>query len=421
MAELVADRLAESVASARESWRASRLRSVAIATRSITEEQVRNRDAVVASFARRGHDPDVIAGQHRAVYRNLARQEVTNTRLGYVGIFVAIVVVLGLWLGIGSYFGIPFGVVLTILAAYGGVLIVGLPVLLIPLIFRRLPSFGLAVVNLYLVLVSIAAGLIVYGALAGAGPARPLIGAVQAQIPLAFVLVEGILTTGILVATFILGWPVALYVERCRLLVQPHSQALRVLFHAIAMSATDEVFLRTDTRRQLVDQMEQLAVIIRAGLWKTVRPSSGLARSVLRYRCDLAAQTVEVMSVWVTLPAKTTRVDYQERMCAVAETMMSGRLDELPVEPRRDAISLQSRLTLLLGFLRTIVIGAVPLGVFYGLALSGVLPPAGIAEPVRVVLWVWLVVALLSALGELGTGRTLFDRTLELLSRILNK
>lgn len=47
-------------------------------------------------------------------------------------------------------------------------------------------------------------------------------------------------------------------------------------------------------------------------------------------------------------------------------------------------------------------------------------PPRG-HQAVRMVLWVWLVVALLSALGELSAGRTLFDRTLDLFSRIAKK
>lgn len=53
--------------------------------------------------------------------------------------------------------------------------------------------------------------------------------------------------------------------------------------------------------------------------------------------------------------------------------------------------------------------------------LFGVSPPKDVAGPVWTILWAWLLVALLSALGELGTGRTLFDRTLELFSRIAKK
>lgn len=124
-AGLAVGKVGELVGSARASWRAAGLGFAARATRVLAEEQVLDREAVVAVFARRGHRPDVIAGEHRAVYRSLARLAMTYTRLQYLGGFFAIVTVLALWLGVRTRFGIPFGTVSTVLAAYGGFLIVG--------------------------------------------------------------------------------------------------------------------------------------------------------------------------------------------------------------------------------------------------------------------------------------------------------
>ncbi|MCR6481436.1 hypothetical protein M8542_01265 [Amycolatopsis sp. OK19-0408] len=409
----VVQQLVDEVASARASLRASRRGLVLSAVRSITEEQVRGRDAVVAAFARRGHQADVIAGEHRAVYRKLARQELSTGRFQFAGFSAGLVALVAFWVGVGWYFDDHFNAAGAIFAGMGGYLFVFGPAMLLTWLLSRLPSLQLVLVGLYMLAVTFAAGLIGYGELTGAGPVR--VG--RGSGGLAFVLVEGILSIGLMVAVVVVGGLIAVYVQRRRRLALPGSHSLRLLFQAIEMSAADEPFLRADTRRELVRHMAQLAVILRVALWKTVRPSSRLARSVLKHRCALAAQTVEVMGVWVTLPAKTTRTDYQDRMCALAETLMSGRLDELPVEPLRGAISLQSRLASLSGFLRMILIGAVPIGVVGGLVKFGGVPSEAIAGPVWTFLWIWLLVALLSALGELATGRTLFDRTLELFSR----
>ncbi len=143
-ARRVVEGLAERVASARAAWRASGLEFTSFAAKAIVKEQVRSRDAVVASFVRRGHQPDAIAREHRAVYRKVARREMASIRFLCVGLVAFLAVTVALCLGVRSYFGDRFGVLETLLLAAGGFLVVALPGLLIAGVFSRLPLLGVS-------------------------------------------------------------------------------------------------------------------------------------------------------------------------------------------------------------------------------------------------------------------------------------
>ncbi|QFZ21620.1 hypothetical protein [Saccharothrix syringae] len=408
-------------ATLRQRWRSLGLGFVAGATRSIISEQVRNRDAVVAALTPRGLGADLVAARHRAVYRRLARRAVAHARLGVLLGFTGLAVLCLLWVGIAAHFGDARGAGAAILAGLMGYVLVNSPLLLVLVILTRLPRLATSIGSLHLVAVLATAGLIVYGEVTGTGPVRPLVGNTVGDGFLFYLLVHGSLTTASLCAAFLFGAPVAWYVRRRLWLTDPVGNGLRALFASIALASSDEDFLKVGTRRRIVDRMGVVALVLRRGLWRVVRPPNALARSVLRHRCELAAQVAEMMCVWVVLPAKTTRGDFLDKVCGLVETLLSGRLDELPVEPLRGAIDLQSRFALLAGFVRRIVIGAVPLGALSALGLFGATVPDGIAGPVRTFAWIWFLVALLGALGELRTGRTLFGQALEFFSRITGK
>jgi hypothetical protein len=402
---------------ARLARRRQRFHAAGAAARSITREQVCNRDVVIKTLVQHGLNVDSVSEWYREVYRRLARVEVAFSRLGLISGLGLIVSMIAFWRVTGAYFGEAPDMNEWLLSGVFGYLIVSVPVIVWLVLRRRLPALDWVLLLIFSALL-VMMGLIVFGEVKGVGPVHAFVGQIDSRNKSMYVMVKGVLTYEFLIAVALFAVPVTSFVRRRALLAHPMERALRALFISIALSASDDIFLRTGTRRRLAILMRDLSLIARVGLWKVVRPPSVLARSVLRHRCELAAQSMEMMCVWVALPAKTTRIDFVYRMCCLVDTLLSGRLDELPVEPDRNAVSFQRRITLIIQFGRTVLIGVLPLVMLEILGRFEIVPPDPVNDPLKGVFWIWFGTALLTALGELRTGRTFFQVFMDLLAHV---
>lgn len=405
------------LAQSRRSLRRSRLEGIRIATRSITRERVRNRTAVLRVLSEYGLSTEWISDQYRQVYRRLARQEIIVYRLSMALMFLLLGSVVVFWFALSFYFAEPGAVFVTVLLGMVGYLVVSIPSLVPWLLFRRssaVNKFQLVYVGGLLAV----SGLIIYGEVEGVGPVHAVVGDLVEDNTLIYALAAGVLTYGFMMVFAVLVIPIALFVCRGLLFAHPVDKALRILFRSIALAQSEELFLRLGTRHVLVAQLNQLSLIIRRGLWKALRPPSVLARSELRYRCTLAGEALNMLGVWVTLPARTTHKDFLARICALTDALLSGRWDELPTEPQPGAMSFRSRLAQVLDFGRTLLIGVAPLAILHTLQLFDISPPGGMDIALQGIFWTWFVVALIGALSELSNGRVQLREFLDLITQI---
>jgi hypothetical protein len=386
----------------RDGLRRSRLEWIGFAARSIVEEQVRSRTAVVRALSEYGLSAAWISGRHRQIYRRLARRKVAVFRVSAVLFFLIIGSLIAFWFTLGSYFG-RHGLLGTVLPGGLGYFVVSLPPVLTMLLFR-LSSVVMAALGVYLGALFIGSGLIVYGEVKMVGPVHAVVGDLEGSNSLIYMLAQGVLTYGYLLVVVVLFTPIAIFVYR-RFIENPVDSALRIMFQSIAMARSEEQFLRLGTRHNLVALLYQLSLIIRRGLWRALRPRNVLARSELKRRCTLAGYAMDMLGVWVTLPARTTHADFLTKICALTDTLLSGRWDELPTEPQRSAISHRRRLAFIVDLGRTVLIGIAPLATLQALQLFKISPPGEMNVALQGIFWAWFAAALLKALSELSIGR----------------
>jgi hypothetical protein len=206
-------------------------------------------------------------------------------------------------------------------------------------------------------------------------------------------------------AVYYISVPLSAWADRVRLAERPTAEAVLILFCCLERVADERAFLGRGSCVALVRDLRRLETILRHALWRGEGPDDAYARSVLRSRCRQAADTVETLLVWLALPAKTTHRDLLDLLCSLLAALVSGRLDELPREPQRARKAWWSRILFVLLQIRSIIVGAIPLGVVFLLQRNGIMLPDGIRDGVYIAAVLWLVVALVAAFDEVRPAR----------------
>ncbi|AHH95122.1 hypothetical protein KALB_1751 [Kutzneria albida DSM 43870] len=257
-----------------------------------------------------------------------------------------------------------------------------------------------------------AAGLIIYGKVAQISSICTVTQNVLDSGWVGYAGLHGVIAVGFMMAVIYVAVPAGKLILRFRPHKQPISNAILILFDIIEVARTERSFLSQRNKGWLAQELLHLADLLRNGLWRAEGPVDLYARSTLRQRCGQAADAVEMLVVWLYLPAKTTQADLLDVLCALLVALVSGRLDELPVEPARAHAVRRSKLKLVIVSLRTIVVGAIPLVAVYLLQRFGVALPGGLSDGVYIASALWLIVAVIAAFGDIRPEQSDLYKTL---------
>lgn len=289
-----------------------------------------------------------------------------------------------------------------VMGGFFGMLPVLLVLLALMFLLRRLPRTGLFAALLVHVAVEAAAGLVVYGEIVGAGPVHAIAHRVAEQRQWYFLL-HGTLLYASIVTAMILVLPFRAIALRRGLRRDPTANAVNRLFWCVWLAHDEQEFMLLGTRRRLVSLTREVSQILQHGLWRSVWVSSPLASAELRKRCVHAGQSVEMLCAQLVLPGRATREEYLEKTLRLADTLISGRLGELPDDPERAAYSVRSKLALAGRVAVEMTVSVTPLAVFLLLRHFHLIPPSA-EVPVLTLCVAWLATYGLNAIGRRHPG-----------------
>ncbi|MDX3659431.1 hypothetical protein PV646_19180 [Streptomyces sp. ID05-26A] len=288
--------------------------------------------------------------------------------------------------------------------SFVGVMFFGLPVVAADDLMRRWFQRGTSLFTfVYNFAIVAAAALIVYGEVVGKGPVHAMIGHATDTKGL-YLLVHAVLTYACFVMAVLVLIPVDELLDRHRRFrSRPMAVAVETLFLCVEAARDEKSFMEPDTRKWLITQTQEVAFVLKHGLWRTMRVQNPLASREFRRRCVRAGQSIELLCVKLVLPDKTTHRDYLHKILTLADTLLSGRYGELPDDPERASYVVRSKLAVAGRFVGQMAAGLAPLAV-YLLLRHFKLIPAAAEVPVLTLCVAWLATYGLNALSRHDTS-----------------
>lgn len=362
------------------------------------EDGYRRQDLVRRVVADLGLPLDLDLVRYRRLRRVLVWDEVRLARREMLAGLICMVVMSTVWYLAARHYQVPSAVMGLAFGALGLVVLLP-PILVTQWLLERLPRTGLVVFLLFNVAMEAAAGLVVYGEIVGKGPVHAMVGRVPEHFWL-YLGVHAVLTYAVLLtAVFVLAPIIVLAERRRRLRRSATATAVDAIFRCVELAHDDTEFLRPDTRRQLVTHTHEVARVLRHGLWRSMWVRSPLVFAQLKKRCAHAGQSVEVLCADLVLPERTTREHYLEKVLRLADTLLSGRLGELPDEPERTAYPVRGKVAFVRRLAAGIAVSFAPLAA-YLLLRHFHLIPASAEVPVLTLCIAWLATFGLNAISR---------------------
>ncbi|GGM91029.1 hypothetical protein GCM10011609_30320 [Lentzea pudingi] len=348
--------------------------------------------------AEHGVPVDLDRAHHRKLDLRLVRDRICSARWETAGAMSYLFLLLTVGTLIAQHFKVSsaHGVFISLF----GVMLVGLPAVGADALargrFRRVASLFFVSYNFVIVA---AAALIVYGEFVGKGPVHALVGHPADNKDL-YVLVHAALTYACFVVAMLVSMPIEKLIDRHRRF-RSRSMAIAVdtLFRCVESARDEKSFMDPDTRNRLITQTQEVALVLKHGLWRTMRVRNPLASREFRRRCVHAGQSIELLCVKLVLPDRTTHRDYLHKILTLADTLLSGRYGELPDDPERASYVVRSKIAMAGRFVGKVTVGLAPLAV-YLLLRHFKLVPAAAEVPVLTLCIAWLATYGLNALSR---------------------
>ncbi|MGW3964006.1 hypothetical protein ACWED2_29620 [Amycolatopsis sp. NPDC005003] len=137
----------------------------------------------------------------------------------------------------------------------------------------------------------------------------------------------------------------------------------------------------------------RLAAMCVEGLGHTIRLSDARHRRVFRGRVRSAAQAVREKALWIALPNVRTQADLRAFVVQLMTAVLDHTYDELPGSP----VTKWGRVRAAAVFLRTLVIGAFPVGALWLVHRLGVQLPDPVGTTATLFAVLWAIVTVLMA------------------------
>ncbi|WP_156081352.1 hypothetical protein [Amycolatopsis vancoresmycina] len=363
-------------------------------------EEGYGRQAVVCGVvAELGVPVDLDLVRYRQLRRWIVRERVRSARGELFGGLTAIAAFWVLAFLVADHFA-PSE---TVFWALFGVLAFSLlslpPWLVLQWVLQHFPRAGILASTLFLVVLETAAGLIVYGEVAGEGPVHAIAGNFRENL-LLYAATQAVLLFSVLLTGYLLLAPIVMRSERRRQVRHnPVATAVNTLFQCIELACDPEQFRRPRTRYQLVTHTHEVARILQYGLWRTMPVRSPLAVAELKRRCLHAGQSVEILCAGLVLPEAATRERYLLKTIRLAETLLSGNLGDLPDDPDRAAYTIRNRIASAKRLAVKVAVASIPLAAALVQWRFHVFP-ASVDVPLLTVTGAWLATFVLTAAGR---------------------
>jgi hypothetical protein len=158
------------------------------------------------------------------------------------------------------------------------------------------------------------------------------------------------------------------------------------------------------TRRHLVFVLDMCARAVEHGLPRLLLLPAQSAGAVYRERLARSAAAIRGFQLWVALPNSGTWAELRRRCIGILGTVLLKEFDSLP-----DDVPLPldppTRLRIVVAWLRTLVVAAVPLAVTLALRHLAILPAGTWTNSALLISVVWAAVALMMLIDPLFTAR----------------
>lgn len=357
----------------------------------------RREDVVRHAAAELVSTVDLDFAHYRRLNLRMVRREIGSERRETVTAVVLLCIALAVGFLVARHFGASAaaGIVLSLFS----LLFFGAPVLIVPLSalrHRRRPTY--LFIAAYYVAIEATAVLIVFGEVVGKGPVHAIVGHVSDHMFL-YLLVHGLLSYAAFMTAAWVEKRFVVLARRRHLHRDPTAVAVDELVRCVELAYDEKSFMDPDTRRLLVSHTREVALVLKHGLWRSMRVRSPLASGEFRRRCVHAGQSVELLCVRLVLPDRSTHREYLDEVLRLLDTLLSGRYGDLPDDPERASYAVRSRLATLGRIAGQGTAGLAPLAVYLLLRHFKLIPPAA-EVPVLTLCVAWLATYGLNTLGR---------------------
>lgn len=341
---------------------------------------------------------DLDRSHYRRLDLRLVRDRIWSVRWMVVGAFAYLCMLFAIGILIARHFEVsPAG---GVFSSFFGVMFLGALAFTADELARgrfvRVTSLFFVIYNF---LVVAAAALIVHGEFVGKGPVHAIVGR-SADDKTTYFLVHAVLAYACVVVVILVAVPIhTLVIRHRRFHSRPMAIAVDTLFRCVESARDEKSFMDPDTRNRLITQTQEVALVLKHGLWRTMRVRNPLASREFRRRCVHAGQSIELLCVKLALPDRTTHRDYLHKILTLADTLLSGRYGELPDDPERASYVVRSKIAMAGRFVGKVTVGLAPLAV-YLLLRHFKLVPAAAEVPVLTLCIAWLATYGLNVLSR---------------------